>query len=382
MAVFSGPEIPNSGLVLHLDTANLNSYDRYENLVTNSEVFGSWLNNGGAITISSNSELAPNGTLTAEILSQSSVINATRYLGSNLNVTYNGQTYTISCWVKKISGTDLGGQLSFAFIGDAGRTSSINATSEWQRFIWTTSLPIGGSATIGLLSNWDINGAANNNVYAVWGFQSEIGSQATDYYPTTSSAKTRGTSWTSIGTSGNIGTLTNGPGYNSSNNGSIVFDGTNDYISVSHNSIYRLTSSTTINIWYYPTSSSGNIITYQKGGWEGYIIGVSSITYSGQTGSNDFSTGLTSRLNQWQMFTWVINRTTNQYLIYLNGVQINAIGITHPALGGTDPLYIGARGVPDSFFTGRISNISYYNATLTIAEIRQIFEATRDRYGI
>jgi hypothetical protein len=38
-----------------------------------------------------------------------------------------------------------------------------------------------------------------------------------------------GTSWTDMSFSGNSGTLVNGPTYNSSNGGTIVFDGTNEY---------------------------------------------------------------------------------------------------------------------------------------------------------
>jgi hypothetical protein len=38
-----------------------------------------------------------------------------------------------------------------------------------------------------------------------------------------------GTNWTDLSGNGNNGTLVNGVGYNSANNGSFVFDGVNDY---------------------------------------------------------------------------------------------------------------------------------------------------------
>ena len=41
-----------------------------------------------------------------------------------------------------------------------------------------------------------------------------------------------GTTWYDLSGGGNNGTLTNGPTYDSANKGSIVFDGTNDYVSV------------------------------------------------------------------------------------------------------------------------------------------------------
>jgi len=41
-----------------------------------------------------------------------------------------------------------------------------------------------------------------------------------------------GTAWTDLSRGGNNGALTNGPTFNSANGGSIVFDGTNDYVQV------------------------------------------------------------------------------------------------------------------------------------------------------
>jgi len=41
-----------------------------------------------------------------------------------------------------------------------------------------------------------------------------------------------GTTWTDLSGNGNTGTLTNGPTFDSANGGSIVFDGTNDYVQV------------------------------------------------------------------------------------------------------------------------------------------------------
>ena len=42
-----------------------------------------------------------------------------------------------------------------------------------------------------------------------------------------------GTTWTDLSKNKNNGTLTNGPTFDSANGGSIVLDGTNDYISAS-----------------------------------------------------------------------------------------------------------------------------------------------------
>lgn len=62
-----------------------------------------------------------------------------------------------------------------------------------------------------------------------------------------------GTTWTDLSGRGNTGTLTNGPTYSSANGGSIVFDGTNDYVSTN----YTQTSVTgyTIDVWFKSTDT-------------------------------------------------------------------------------------------------------------------------------
>jgi hypothetical protein len=72
-----------------------------------------------------------------------------------------------------------------------------------------------------------------------------------------------GTTWTDLSGNGNTGTLVNGPTYSSANGGSIVFDGSNDYIQTNFN--YSLTSSNTeftCAAWYkcFPEANSGGLI--------------------------------------------------------------------------------------------------------------------------
>ena len=59
-----------------------------------------------------------------------------------------------------------------------------------------------------------------------------------------------GTAWTDT-VGGNHGTLTNGPTFSSLNGGSIVFDGTNDYVQVSASSDLNFgTGNFTIEGWF------------------------------------------------------------------------------------------------------------------------------------
>ena len=75
-----------------------------------------------------------------------------------------------------------------------------------------------------------------------------------------------GTAWTDLSGNGNNGTLTNGPTYNSANGGSIVFDGSNDYVNFSYNSSLNIGGlNITLSSWVRPTSlvnlnSGGGIV--------------------------------------------------------------------------------------------------------------------------
>jgi len=64
-----------------------------------------------------------------------------------------------------------------------------------------------------------------------------------------------GTTWTDLSGNGNNGTLVNGPTFSSANGGSIVFDGSNDYMTSSFT--FTANQAMTISGWLYSTATSG-----------------------------------------------------------------------------------------------------------------------------
>jgi hypothetical protein len=64
-----------------------------------------------------------------------------------------------------------------------------------------------------------------------------------------------GTSWTDLSGNGNTGTLTNGPTYSSTNGGSIVFDGSNDYIDLGNKTLGVELQDKSACVWIYQTTS-------------------------------------------------------------------------------------------------------------------------------
>jgi hypothetical protein len=87
-----------------------------------------------------------------------------------------------------------------------------------------------------------------------------------DSYPGT------GTTWNDISGNRNNGTLTNGPTFNSGNGGSIVFDGTNDYVQTNYDA--ALTDFTAC-VWFkVPDSTNvGSARILDKSFINGFYLG-------------------------------------------------------------------------------------------------------------
>jgi hypothetical protein len=202
-----------------------------------------------------------------------------------------------------------------------------------------------------------------------------------------------GTTWKDLTTNGTNGTLTNGTTFNSSDGGSIVFDGTDDYMVVPTFS-NKPTTAITCESWIKPTklTVSGTI----RGG----AISSSNSMYLGiidsTDGGNTFSMHWANQTNNSRVSNWngSIPNNSWSYLVgtydgtmaraYLNGVEIWSTPQT-----GTIPdatYYVGTYGgsVVDGThnFNGHIPIARIYNRALTPQEISQNYNAAKSRFGL
>jgi hypothetical protein len=202
-----------------------------------------------------------------------------------------------------------------------------------------------------------------------------------------------GTTWTDISGNRNNGTLTNGPTYNSSNGGSIVFDGLNDFVDCGDREIFKIPSQLTLEAFL-------NISAYVQ--WSG-IIGKSN-SVKGVYVMQLSPLAQRIRFSYNSVSPWSVNvvdgnfpLTTNQWVhsvitydgsnanLYINGSldKTQNLGSITFDIGAGFPVSIG-QDPPgaNEFFNGRISNAKIYNRALTAAEVLQNFNAQKARFGL
>lgn len=207
-----------------------------------------------------------------------------------------------------------------------------------------------------------------------------------------------GTSWTDLSGNENTGTLTNGPTYSSANGGSIVFDGSNDYMSVPSlaNTSFPQNSGT-ISIWYNIQSSGGTVTYADKGIFDNWDSGRDHIFMRNYYNSpNNLQIGINSIRIGLSGYEAVAN--------YAISVDVfHNIVVTYTAgVGGTVQFYIDGvlrtSGAIDSGFrpTGQFvgfgnsllamqgkGNIMHiYNRALSASEITQNYNAQKARFNL
>ena len=186
-----------------------------------------------------------------------------------------------------------------------------------------------------------------------------------------------GSGLTSFGLVGeNNCTLVNGVGFTSTNGGSFIFDGTNDYIDLG-NTIQNYSLFTTsfwINYNFFdgshrsPLGDNAQQFLYHILFLSGTIyIGFSSGGFNGVIHNNISA-------NNWYNFV-VTKNSINDINFYQNG---NLLG----TVNNTATVSINKIGVGYVYDNAKISNVSFYNRALTAKEIKQNYNATKKRYGL
>lgn len=206
-----------------------------------------------------------------------------------------------------------------------------------------------------------------------------------------------GTTWFDLSGNGRHGTLNNSPTYGTDSGGSFSFDAINDHVNIGS---FTFTPYC-LDFWLYNNNvvpdndgAIGGPSTYQTlisytypsgvnlGGWTG-----SATNEALHIWSTDVSTKLTYTRTQVGIgiHNWVFNWNGSNYDIWVDGNKQTV----YPSDGGhavlqtfTSSINLAFGDTTNYYFHGKIYNFKLYTALLSDADVRQNFNAMRNRYRI
>ena len=190
-----------------------------------------------------------------------------------------------------------------------------------------------------------------------------------------------GTEWADISRNQYNATLINGPTFNSANGGSIVFDGTNDLVTIgtiAGSFAFTAGQAVTISGWLYSTATTvlyrnfvDTLSTYPMIWWNS-AGQIEFDTASGYTTVSVYR-------NQWVYVSLVKPSGTSVASYYVNGSFVSNGGVSYSVPASIPTWFNRAAG---QTWIGNCANISVYNRALTSAEILQNYNALKHRFGL
>jgi hypothetical protein len=237
------------------------------------------------------------------------------------------------------------------------------------------------------------------NGRVVFGPRNSIVTDGLVFYVDASNPKSypgSGTTWTDLAGSNN-GTLINGPTFDSGNGGSIVFDGTDDYVNINNDSSLNLSEEITIEYVFKfdsPPSGYAYHVAVKASGtndanFVDYLLkdhGGVTLKFYGNAGGtwkviSPYSQQLNS--NEWYHATWSYNYLTGGVLKVNNVLATGGSSGTGLLTTNNQPFQIG-----DVFFgghnylNGNVGLVVIYNRALTPTETTQNYNALKGRFGL
>ena len=232
-------------------------------------------------------------------------------------------------------------------------------------------------------------------------------------YPTAYGDRSATDGWRDISGKGNHGTLTNMLGtatthYKNFNvmlpttNAYLDFDGTNDYVAVSYNATLNTPSGASFCFWFNDDTSGSSSQTLLSRGTSdsGANADNPRIELSGGTDNaiyfdwseNGADNYVKTVNNIFTKETWTHCVCTivagGRMEIYVNGnmagyaARQNADAVEDPLVNSSQDIQIGGATWIPRYFNGKMGCVQIYNTQLSHANIKQIYNAQKNRFGL
>lgn len=410
MSIAAGPDIPESGLIFHIDPGS--------NITTNNITYNQVANSLDLFAFFSITSAKNNCNISRETRFTSPVggvplkmetTGNDSHIGTysdplyNLSNTYIGESWTVSVWAKADRITT--GQIfQFGSAGGSGYLEApalgFNITTEWQRFSYTYTIVNPGSTVF----QCRLDGADVFDGATIWwdGLMVERSSSMSDFIARKSSVLT------DLSTSRNNGTMMNGVSLLSTSSGTLGFDGVDDTVltNLPISGYCTALTSWTMSCWMRFDNLPIAPLTNNYGVVMGAVYYCGPAIYWFCDGTNNYVYGFirdksayrntasyTTTLRKFNLFSLVNNRTNNLLEFYVNGALFATVGgptteydsTLTPTAGniGINRAQVDGGGLANyRYFNGRVGQATIHNRALSAQEIQQNFNALRSRYGI
>jgi hypothetical protein len=196
-----------------------------------------------------------------------------------------------------------------------------------------------------------------------------------------------GTAWYNLTGSVGNGALTNGPTFNINNGGSIVFDGTDDYVNFGSTGLDFGTGNFNVSCWIKTSNQSssdymGVVSKYDDAAGTGLWIQLSPTNrYVGFGWDGGAFLISTTSVNNgaWRHISCQRTGATTAE-IYVDGVLVSSGAGANTNSNTTVQLDIGRINISGRYFDGTVANTKIYNKALSASEILQNYQAEQYRF--
>jgi len=196
--------------------------------------------------------------------------------------------------------------------------------------------------------------------------------------------------WQDLSGNDNNGTINGGLAYDSTDGGTMSFDGVDDYVNVGNESSLKINDkSFTLSAWIKPATSipGGSRFTVMSNFSPGWLMDLTDSSniegYRLYNGISDYNSYIPSNKLislDWTQYVVVRDINSKTMMIYLNG-ELKQTFNTALISNSTNDTLIGKRA-DGYFFKGRINDTRIYNAALSTDDVLQNYNVTKSRYGL
>jgi len=174
----------------------------------------------------------------------------------------------------------------------------------------------------------------------------------------------------------------NGVTYDTANGGCLVFDGTNDYLTIANDTALNV-QTPSVEVWIKTNALNQNGFWFEKGSvntqFSLFQEGTNIVWRQGSVSQYTTTANFISTSNWAQI---VGTYTSGNRRTYINGVLVTSDSQTGTVGTNNSGIRIGSYLDGGYFYNGRIAIVKVYNKVLSAAEVLQNFNAQRDRFGI